>query len=226
MWTVVPTIYNAITAPHIRDSIFNCTYLRCYWKHLDNSMRVIRQTWCQIRRTSSSLRYVNCGPDHIQCNYSSVYSGFNIQLNRICGAIGDIPTFRSALHCKFDAKYSAHPPVYAMWTVVPGIYSVITAPHMQASIFNSMFLRCYWWYLENSMRLMLQTWCQIQRTSSCLRFVNCGMVKCEFVFNCVNTNDYEVWTCFRNAYLEIINVSPKISLFFCTWISAFYYAIF
>jgi hypothetical protein len=34
----------------------------------------------QILRTSSGLRYVNYGPGHIQCNYSSAYSGFNIRL--------------------------------------------------------------------------------------------------------------------------------------------------
>jgi hypothetical protein len=35
----------------------------------------------QILRTYLSLRYVNCGPGHMQCIYSSAYSGFNIQLN-------------------------------------------------------------------------------------------------------------------------------------------------
>jgi hypothetical protein len=44
-------------------------------------MRLILQTLCQIQRTASSLRYLNCEPDHIHCNYSSTYSGFNIQLN-------------------------------------------------------------------------------------------------------------------------------------------------
>jgi hypothetical protein len=34
-----------------------------------------------IQRTSSSLRYLHCGPGDIQCTYSSTYSGFNIQLN-------------------------------------------------------------------------------------------------------------------------------------------------
>jgi hypothetical protein len=124
-------------------------------------MRVILQTWCQIQSTSSSLRYVNCGPGHIQCIYISAYSGFIIQLNvaplllevsrqinarytahlvpnaahiaqstlcelrtrtytmylqlrifriqysadRICAAVGDIPTFLCASYCKFGAKY-------------------------------------------------------------------------------------------------------------------------
>jgi hypothetical protein len=44
-------------------------------------MRVTLQTLCQIQLTSSRLRYVNCGPDNIRCNYSSTYSGLNIQLN-------------------------------------------------------------------------------------------------------------------------------------------------
>jgi hypothetical protein len=44
-------------------------------------MRVIRHSWCQIQRTSYGLRYVNCGPWHIQCIYSSSYSVLNIRLN-------------------------------------------------------------------------------------------------------------------------------------------------
>jgi hypothetical protein len=149
-------------------------------------MLLILQTWCQIQLTSLSLLCVTCGPVHIQCNYSSVYSGFNIRLNlsallleiighvdarytanlmpntahilrytlcdlwsrpytkyfqhrifrlqysfeRICAAIGNISTIQCALYCKLGAKYSAHPPVYAMWTVVPGIYEILTAPHI------------------------------------------------------------------------------------------------
>jgi hypothetical protein len=80
MWTVVPNIYNVFTARHIQASIFNYTDLRCYWRYIDNSMIVILQTWCQIQRTSSSLRYLNCGPGHMQCDYSSSFSAFNIQL--------------------------------------------------------------------------------------------------------------------------------------------------
>jgi hypothetical protein len=80
IWTVVPTIYNEITDPYVWASIFSWKYLRCYWRYLDNSTRVTLLTWCQIQHISSSLRYVNCGPDDIQCNYSSAYSGYNIQL--------------------------------------------------------------------------------------------------------------------------------------------------
>jgi hypothetical protein len=149
-------------------------------------MLVILQTWCQIQRTSSDLSYVNYGPGHIQCIYSSIYSVFNIHLNvsalileisrqfnsrytanmvpntahilrftlcelwsrtytihlqlrtfrlqnsseRICAAIGNISTIQCALYCKPVAKYSAHPPIYAVWTVVPVIYKLLTAPHI------------------------------------------------------------------------------------------------
>jgi hypothetical protein len=188
MWTVVPSIYKVLTAPHIYASIFSCRQLTCYWCYLDNSMRLILHSWCQIQRTSSSLRYVTCGPGNMQCNYSYVYSGFNVQVNvsallletsrqfnerytanlvpntahilqftlcelwsrpytmkwqhhifslqysteRIRAAIGNISTIQCSLYCKLGAKYSAHPPVYAMWTVVPAIYNVVAALHIQA----------------------------------------------------------------------------------------------
>jgi hypothetical protein len=53
----------------------------------------------------------------------------------ISAAIVDITIIQCALYCKLGAKYSAHPPVYAMCTVVPAIYKVFTAPHIQTSIF-------------------------------------------------------------------------------------------
>jgi hypothetical protein len=62
-------------------------------------MRVILQTWCQIQRTSSSLSYVNCGPDYIQYNNSSAYAGFNIQLN--------VSALLLEIFRKFDARYAA-----------------------------------------------------------------------------------------------------------------------
>jgi hypothetical protein len=41
---------------------------------------------------------------------------FRIQYSaeRIFAVIGDITTTQCALYCKLGAKYSAHPPVYAM----------------------------------------------------------------------------------------------------------------
>jgi hypothetical protein len=54
---------------------------------------------------------------------------------RICAAIVDITWLQCALYCKLGANYSAHPPVYAMRTVVPDIHYAFTAPHIQTSIF-------------------------------------------------------------------------------------------
>jgi hypothetical protein len=238
MWTVVPDIYNEVTDPNIQTSIFNWTYLRCYYRYHDNSMRVILQTWCPMQRTSRSLRYVNCGPGNIQFIHNSSYSGNNIQVNvsaqlleiighlearytanmerniahilrftlcelwsrkytmylqlriyrpqysteRICAAIGYNGTFRCALHCKFGVKYSAYRPVYAVWTAVPAIFKVFTAPHSQATIFNWTYLGCKWRYSDTSMRVTLQIWSQIQRISSSLRCVNYGSVHIQSIY--------------------------------------------
>jgi hypothetical protein len=99
IWTVFPDIHNVIAAPYIQASIFNWTYLRCYWRYRDNSMSNILQTWRQIQCTAHSLRYVNCGPCHIQCNYSSVYSIFNIQLN--------VSALLLETSRQFNARYTA-----------------------------------------------------------------------------------------------------------------------
>jgi hypothetical protein len=67
--------------------------------------------------------------------------------------------------------------------VVPVIYNVITAPHIQASIFISTYLRCYCTYHDNSMRVILQTCCQIQRTSSSFRYVNSGAARIQCIYS-------------------------------------------
>jgi hypothetical protein len=93
-----PHIYKLFTAPHICASVFDGTYQRCYGGNIDNSMCVILQTWYQIQRTSCRLHYVNCGPGHIQCNYSSVYSGFNILVNA--------SALRLEISRQFNERYS------------------------------------------------------------------------------------------------------------------------
>jgi hypothetical protein len=161
-------------------------------------MRVILQTWCQIQRTSSSLRYMICGSGHIQSIYSSAYLGLNIQLKvaplllevspqfnerhtsniepntahilpftlselwsrlytkylqlrilslqysaaGIIAAIVYITSIQCVLYCKLGAKYSARPPVYAIWSVVPAIYKAFTAPHIYASIYSWRLVPC------------------------------------------------------------------------------------
>jgi hypothetical protein len=80
MYAVVPDVFKVLTAPHIYASIFSCRHLRCYCRYHKNSMRIILQTWCQIQCITRRLCYVNCGPRHIQCIYSSAYSYFTIYL--------------------------------------------------------------------------------------------------------------------------------------------------
>jgi hypothetical protein len=119
MWTVVPDIYNVFTAPQIRALLFNWTYVRCYWRHMDNSMCVLLQTLCQRQHRSSSLRYVN-----LWARTYTMYLQLHIFRNqysskRICAAVGDISTIQCALSCKVCAKRSTHHAVYAMWTCGP-----------------------------------------------------------------------------------------------------------
>jgi hypothetical protein len=184
--TVVPDVYEVLTAAHIYASMFSCRHLRCYCRYHMNSMRVILQTWCQTQRITPSLCYVTCGPGNIQSNCCSAYLGLNIQLKvsslllyishhfnarytaslvpitahilqftlcelwsrtyrmylqlrifslqysavGMCATIVDITWILCALYCKLGAKHCAHPPVFAMWTVVPVIYNAFTAPHI------------------------------------------------------------------------------------------------
>jgi hypothetical protein len=82
--------------------------------------------------------------------------------------------YSRSLYCQHSGKCSAYTPVYAVWTVFRAIYKVFTAPHMYASVFSSRYLRCYCRYHIYPMRVILQTWWEIQRTSSSLRYVYCG----------------------------------------------------
>jgi hypothetical protein len=168
-------------------------------------MRVILLTWYQIQRTSSSLRCENCGPGHIQSIYSSAYLGFNIQLNA-SALLLEIPR-------QFNARYTANLvpntahmlPVYAMWTVVPAIYNVFTAPHIQATIFNWTYLRCYWRYSYTSMRVILQICCQVQRTSSSLRCVNCGPGHIQ----CIYSSIYSDFNIHLNVSVLLLEISRQ-----------------
>jgi hypothetical protein len=100
MWTVVPDICNVATSAHIQSSVFNWTYLRRYWRHLENSMCLILQTWYHIQSTSSTLHYLNCGAGHIHWKYSSAYSDFNIQLN--------LPVLLLEVSRQFNERYTVN----------------------------------------------------------------------------------------------------------------------
>jgi hypothetical protein len=175
-------------------------------------MHVILQTWCQIQRTSCSFRYVYSDPGHIHCMYNSAYSGLNIQLNLSALQLGISRQFNVRYTANLVPKYSAHPPVYAMWSVIPDIYSAFTAPHIQASICNWTYLRCYWRYADIWMRVILQTWCQIQRTSSGIPYVECRLVhiQCNYSTD-IQTLIFSWWylRCYWRYHDNCMRVIPQ-----------------
>jgi hypothetical protein len=136
-----------------------------------------RAIYCKLgasANTAYNLQFAQC--ELLSQTYTMYLQllkfGLQYSTERICAASGDISIIQCALYCKHCAKYSAHPLDYAIWIVVPDIYNVFTAPQIRASLFNWTYLRCYWRCVDNSMRLILQTLCQIQRTSSRLRYLN------------------------------------------------------
>jgi hypothetical protein len=126
-----------------------------------NTAHILQFTLCELW-FRPYIRYIQLRIFRLQ--YSSV---------GICSAIVDITWILCALYRKLSAKYSAHPPVYAMWPAVPAIYRILIAPHIQTSIFIWTYLGCYWRYLDNSTRVCLHTMRQIQSISSRFRCVNC-----------------------------------------------------
>jgi hypothetical protein len=145
-------------------------------------MRVLPKSGCQLQRRSSSFRYVNSGPAHIQNIYSSAYSDFNIQVNV------------SALLMEISRKF--HESYTAIW--VPN------------SAHNRQFTQCVLWsrtytkYLQlriymlqytaigicaaivditSIQRVILQTWCQLQRTSSSFLYVNSGPAHLQSIYS-------------------------------------------
>jgi hypothetical protein len=135
---------------------------------------ILRFALCELWSRSYTM--------HLQLHIFTLQYSFE----RICPAIVHITTIQCSLYCKLGAKYSAHPPVYAMWTMIPDIYKAFTAPYIQTSIFIWTYLPCYCKYLGNSMRVILQSWCQIQRTSSRLRYVTCGPGHIQSIFRTAN----------------------------------------
>jgi hypothetical protein len=75
-------------------------------------------------------------------------------------------TIKCAWYSTFAAKYRAQYPVYAMPSLVPGKSNIITVLDIQASMSNWTYLVRYWWYVDNSMRIILHICCQIQSTKS------------------------------------------------------------
>jgi hypothetical protein len=114
-------------------------------------MRPILQTLCQIQRTSSSLRCVNGGPGHIQCNFCSSYSGFNIRLN--------ISALLLEIIEHIDARYTA--------SLVPK-----TAHILQLSL-------CELWSRTYAMYLQLRIFrLQYSAVGNCAAIVDITTIQC------------------------------------------------
>jgi hypothetical protein len=159
------------SSQRICAAIVDTTSIQCVRNLVPNTAHILRYTLCELW-SRPNTKYFQ-------------YSIFRLQYSAvgICAAIVHITTIQCALYCKLFAKYNAHPPVYALWTVVPTISKVLTAPHIQALILNSRQLPCYCRYLDNSMRVILHSWCQIQRTSTSLRYATCGPGQIQSIFS-------------------------------------------
>jgi hypothetical protein len=62
---------------------------------------------------------------------------------------------------RIAAQCSLNPPEYAMSTLVTVKSNTVTVLAIQASIFNWKYLRCYWWFIDKSIRVILHICCQI-----------------------------------------------------------------
>jgi hypothetical protein len=92
-----------------------------------------RALYCNLgANTAHSLQFTQCELWSRTYTMNLQHRIFRPQYSteRIYAAIGDITTNQLALYCKLGAKYSAHRPVYAVWTVASAIYKVFTAPHI------------------------------------------------------------------------------------------------
>jgi hypothetical protein len=69
---------------------------------LPNTMHILQITLCELWSRTYTM--------HLQLHIFRVQYSFE----RICAAIVHITTIQCASYCKLVAKYSAHPPVYAM----------------------------------------------------------------------------------------------------------------
>jgi hypothetical protein len=128
-------------------------------------MRVILQALSQIQCISSRLRYVNCGPGHIQGIYSSACLDRNIQL-KVGPLLLEISRQFNALYTANLVSNTAHIvqiTLCELWSRAYTRYLQLRILRLQ--LFSCRFLRCHGRYHMNSVRVILQTLCQIQRTT-------------------------------------------------------------
>jgi hypothetical protein len=150
MPSLMPVKSNIITFLDTQSTIFNLTYLFRYWSYVDNSMRGILHICFQIQSTISGLRYVKSGPNQIQYNYICWYSGVNIQLNVspsilvICRQFNE----RYTPHYLSNTGHISQFALRQLWGSVE--LNVLTDLHIESSVINWTYFRCYYRYVDNS----------------------------------------------------------------------------
>jgi hypothetical protein len=112
--------------------------------------------------------------------------------------MGYMSTIWCAVYYTSAAKYRAHQPVCVLSTMGPVKYIVIAVLHIPVSTSISTYLRCHYWYVDNSMHVVFYNCCQIQRTSSCWCRVNSR--RCQILRNCSSTD-------------SVLNIQSKVSPF-------------
>jgi hypothetical protein len=137
IWTMVPAIYNAVTALHIQLNVSKMLL------EISRQFKP-RNTANMVPNTAHILQFTLCGlcsrPYTIQYQVRLVRLEYTA--DRIFPAMGHISKIQCALYWKLGANYSAHPPAFAMWTLVPDIYNAFTAPYIQTTIFIWTYLPC------------------------------------------------------------------------------------
>jgi hypothetical protein len=120
-------------------------------------------------------------------------------------------TMRWALYSTFAAKYREDQPICASSPLEPVKSSVIAVLHIQASIFNWTYLRCYSRYVDNSTLVTHYICCQMDCSASGLCYVNCG-----------GPSQIQRKYCIADSFLNIqINVYPLL-LVICRHVGARY----
>jgi hypothetical protein len=145
------SLRNVYCGPGHKQSIYSCAYSV---HNIQLNVSALLLEICRnldARYTENLVPYITHTLQMTLCELWSRSYTMHLQLRifrlqysseRICAAIADISRMLRAIYCKSGAKCSAHPPVYDIWTVVPDICNVITAPHIQTSVFSWTYLRC------------------------------------------------------------------------------------
>jgi hypothetical protein len=116
----------------------------CYNPHLlPNTGHNIWLTLCQLWSRSN--------PIYIQfLIFRLRYSNERISVD-----ISDMSAIQYELYSTFAVKCSINPRDYAFPTLGPHKSNIVTVLLMQASIFNSTYIRCDWWFIEKSERVVI-----------------------------------------------------------------------